>query len=382
MLTEELRNEARLLLACARTRIDAGRAAEIRNLSTGPIDWSFLLLKAEQHRLTPLLYNGLAAVCCEAVPAPVMQQLRLRYRQNLVHGMLVNVELVALLKLFELEGIEVIPYKGPTLARAAYGDVALRQVRDLDLLVRREDVLKASMALAKRGYQPAVPLARLQLGIATRCNQELPFDCPWGPQVDLHWCMTPPQLPVLLEFDFLWKRLATIEIDGYPVRSLRSDDLLLYLLFPCIRHQWSSLAWLCDMAQVVDSAGEISWREIADRAVAQRYARTLRVAGFLVSDHLGVPVPPELQGEEEAAKEVLRLAFSEKTEEEASWGLRQSRARLLEPRDRCRFWIRIFFFPALREWLMFAFPRPLFFLYFLVRPWRLIAKYILRLRVS
>lgn len=380
-MTGELGNEARLLLACARTRIDAAGRTEIRRLAAGPFDWNYLFLKAEQHQLIPLLYHNLSAICREAVPSPAIERLRARNREYAVRAMALSAELVRLLQLFEAERLEVIPYKGPALALAAYGDAVLRPASDLDVLVRREDALKACIALERRGYKPAVPLARLHAGLAIHWNQELSFDSPHGPQVDLHWSMTPPQVPPLLDFDFLRQRLVTVEVEGYPVRTLCPEDSLLCLLFPCLRHQWSSLKWLCDMAQVVDSADRLCWPEVARRASAQGYARTLRVAGSLLSSHLSVPVPPQFCGEEETAGKILRLAFSDKTAEGAVWELRRERAGLLDSRaDRARFWMRLFFFPALNEWQTVALPRPLFFLYFLVRPWRLIAKYVLRLR--
>jgi hypothetical protein len=58
-MTAGLRSEARLLLACARTRIDAAREDEIRARAERGIDWDYLVRKAEEHQLAPLLYRSM-----------------------------------------------------------------------------------------------------------------------------------------------------------------------------------------------------------------------------------------------------------------------------------------------------------------------------------
>jgi len=84
-------------------------------------------------------------------------------------------ELAAIAGLLDGHGVECVPYKGPTLALRAYGDLAMREFGDLDLLVRARDVLKAKSVLMGRGYVPITPLApeQEQVLVASSIHYEL-----------------------------------------------------------------------------------------------------------------------------------------------------------------------------------------------------------------
>jgi len=58
-----------------------------------------------------------------------------------------------------------IPYKGPTLALAVYGNLALREFTDLDILVQTQNVRQAAELLKDRGYQ-----GQFQLGSAQEAD--------------------------------------------------------------------------------------------------------------------------------------------------------------------------------------------------------------------
>ena len=70
-----------------------------------------------------------------------------------------------LLKIFDLlksHGVPAIAYKGPALATAVYGDIALRQFVDLDILVRKQDVFDVKEILIRQEYNPEFILTESQ----------------------------------------------------------------------------------------------------------------------------------------------------------------------------------------------------------------------------
>jgi hypothetical protein len=154
--------ERELILRCATTTLDDERADRIKALLETELDWDCLLKEAEQHGITPLLYSNLEATFPGAVPEPFIHTLRDCFRKNLISNLLLTSEMCNVINLLESHGISAIPFKGPTLATAAYGDLALREFRDIDLLVRKEDVLKAKAILTARGYAPDHQLSREQ----------------------------------------------------------------------------------------------------------------------------------------------------------------------------------------------------------------------------
>jgi len=119
--------EERLLLACARGE---------------PVRWPLhdglrrdrLLRLASAHRAAAMLYDRLGAV--DGVPADLLAALRAQAVAGAVRGMRLTGELVRLLEAFRNRGIQALPFKGPLLAAQLYGDRALREFSDLDILVR------------------------------------------------------------------------------------------------------------------------------------------------------------------------------------------------------------------------------------------------------
>src|SRR6185369_4684982 len=128
---------AKLLLSRART-------------SGGDVDWEYLFQLARRHSIVPLVYSQL-----KVGPPEVLAKFKQHYIENAARNTVLTAELCRLINLFRDEEIEAIAYKGPALALFAYGDVALRRFVDLDVIVRKSDVLKAREILLKEGYTPS-----------------------------------------------------------------------------------------------------------------------------------------------------------------------------------------------------------------------------------
>jgi hypothetical protein len=90
-----------LLLCCARTSINAATADTIESLCYGDLDWPWLLSLAAQHDVTCLLYQSLQDTCPDAVPAPVIDQLRQDFQTWTLNTLFFTQELLKLLQLFE-----------------------------------------------------------------------------------------------------------------------------------------------------------------------------------------------------------------------------------------------------------------------------------------
>ena len=55
----------------------------------------------------------------------------------IAHNLSLASELAELLELFERSGVNAMPFKGPAWTKALYGNLANRQIRDLDIFVDR-----------------------------------------------------------------------------------------------------------------------------------------------------------------------------------------------------------------------------------------------------
>ncbi len=184
--------EAELLLHCARLEIDTARAECVRALAGSTLDWPRLFALAQRHALVPLLYFQLNRVAADQVPPVQLKQLRDRSQSNAALNVLLAGEMVRLLELFEENQIPAVPYKGPAIGVGIYGNLALRQFADLDILVPDTDVWKATELLIAQGYRAhfTIPAQKqssfIRLGYVRLFNHETA-----ATTVELHWRLAP-----------------------------------------------------------------------------------------------------------------------------------------------------------------------------------------------
>ena len=380
---EGLRPEDELLLCCAGSSAKVGR---MEALLRRDLDWAYLLQRAFRHGLMPLLYQSLSAACPQAVPDSALTLLRDQFQANARRNLSLTEELLALLSLFEAHGIPAVPYKGPALAASVYGDIALRQFCDLDILVHKRDVLRVKDLLLSRGYRPEFPLTRAQEAALLRYDSEYAFVRPdTGSMVELHWEIMPRYFPFSLDSERLWERLELISIRGREVPSLSPEDLLLILCVHSAKHLWGRLLWVCDVARVISAYEGMDWGRVMGQARALGGERMLFLGLSLVGELLGATVPGEVWRKVQADRAVESLAaqvqewlFSEGGPPQIFAGAVfhpfhiQVRERF---RDKLRYCLRLATVPKIADWLLLPLPPPLFPLYRLLRPIWLLGRY-------
>src|SRR5262249_4765077 len=157
---------------------------------------------ALHHGVMPLVYRSLDTACPDAVPKTVMDQLRDHFNANALNNFLLTEELLELLNLFESQRVRAIPYKGPALATSVYGNLLLRQFVDLDILVRERDYLRTQHLLISQGFR---------LTIEHEWEAEF-TDKKGRVAVDLHKRMRSQEFHAPLNFDYVSKRLQSIDL--------------------------------------------------------------------------------------------------------------------------------------------------------------------------
>lgn len=288
-LVAEARPEVELLLCCAQTGINSSTAERIQTLLQGEIDWADLLQVALfQHQVMPLLYNSLNTICPEVVPQPVLAQLRTCFHDNARRNLFLTAELLKLLDLLEANEIPAIPYRGAVLAASIYGNIALRQFSDLDLLVHQRDFLKTKELLISHQYQ-----------LIQELSWEHHFVSEHRVNVDLHQAIAHSNYFPALDFDRLWQRLQPFSLAGKTIPNLRSEDLLLILCMQLFKDFWEwqgreKLAQVCDIAELVQLHPELDWQGVMAEAEQLGIQRLLFIGLLLSKQLLATDLPEQV----------------------------------------------------------------------------------------
>jgi len=366
-----LEPEFQLLLACCRMDFDESDAAA---LFAAPLDWDRILKLAERHRLVAPLHAFIRER--EDVPGSIRSAIRARFEGHALRGLRFSAELARIATQFTDLQIHVLAHKGPALAQFLYGDSAMRQFGDLDFLVRVQDVTRAKALLGELGYKPRIRLSPRQERAYLQSGYEYVFGTNAEPNlVELQWQILPRFYSIGFEMESLFNRSVETEVQGFRLRTLGKEDLMLVMCVHAAKHEWAQLGMLRDIAAL--ARVDLDWEWIAGEARRLGILRILGISLLLASNLVGAKVTElmiERKCEELAAAIQSSLVRGVNLETES---LRYFRfvAQVREQwRDRLRLIWRLSSTPSVGEWQAVGVPDPLFPLYRGVRAVRLLRR--------
>lgn len=377
------RHEIAVLLACSRTHMDAATAARLRFLLAQKPDWRYLLWLASWHRVTRLLLLHLKHQPAGLVPATVLEQLSRQSTAQAPQSLFQLSELLRVLRLLADQGIAAVPFKGPAMSAALYGDPGLRESEDLDVLIQAGDFQAAKKLLLSQGFRPWESLSLGQEATYLRYECGYTFVHEQSQiAIDLHWDFTRKYFALPLDLDCMWQRMQTAELAGQTINQLAPEDLLLILCIHGAKHLWAGLNWICDVAELLRAAPQLDWQYLTTQAQRSGCQRLLGVGLHLAHKLLGTELPvaaatlsaePGIPG---LAARVHAGLFPEAEWEPSAAAkfsfLLNGRERW---RDRVSFCWRRIITPAFSDLQFFSLPSCFSSCYFLLRPFRMLHSY-------
>lgn len=372
-----------MLVCVARSRMDPPDAERLYDIVQGGLDWDYLLKSARRNGLTQLLYRHLADTCPEALPEETLAELHNRFHATAVRNLFLTGELVRLKSLFDAMGTPMLAYKGPILAATLYGKLAHREFGDLDLLVRKDDMPAVKDLLLTEGYKPYCPLVKQHESFHLKNNNEYRFTrADTGISVDVHWHIAPSYFHFPLKTESLMERSVCIEMGGTQVPTLSDEDLLLVLCHHGVFHIWERLEWVAGVAEMLRDPRKLDWDRVLARARELHCERALSIGLSLATDLLDAPLPREISATVEAdpaarllGQEALRRLFQEDVGPPGLMEkIRYHTLSAERPADRVSYILRLAVTPNQGDWAALTLPSSLFFLYYVLRPFRLAAE--------
>jgi hypothetical protein len=292
-------------------------------------------------------------------------------------------ELARLLKSFNENGIKAVPYKGPALAVQLYGNLALRQFCDLDILVRESDVWKASDLITARGFEPHFRILEKKRTAFLRLSYVQLFRRDAGRTlVELHWGIAPRFFGIKFDAEAFWQHLEPMDLRGEKVAMPCAEDLLLMLCVHGAKDCWEKLEWVCSIAELLRGHHDFDWKRAWQLARQMRCQRMLVFALLLVHDLFDVPIPSQAAALSRSAKlrslaqEVAQSFFADEARSAAFLQRLSFHLRLKDTLlDQLRHCVRLALTTTPVDWSVMPLPGGLSFAYPLLRAIRLTRKY-------
>jgi hypothetical protein len=249
----------RLLALCAHAESDPEMDVQLIQAVQAFTAWEQLPAQAELHGMSPLLRHHIQRLDLP-LPAEIKRTLDGLYlRGRTFHQAQVQV-LLEITSLLEQNHIRALVLKGLALANQYYPDPILRPASDIDLLLKKEDVLPALRLLERNSYKIPVLtdtdlhsewiVESLQNGFVVR--------------IELHHLSD-------AEFTGFDSMPHQLQISGNVIYVPHAMDHLDYLIRHLVRHLFAAtsakpvpLKWIADILSVVERhAHEIDWKKQA-----------------------------------------------------------------------------------------------------------------------
>ena len=339
LMAPSLSPEFLLAAACARWPPSERRTDAIRTAATGPLDWARFLRVIRKHRVLGLVHDELMQARPQ-VPPEIVREIGAEVTTLVRLNLAMAGEAVRLQRLFDDADLPVLFLKGTSLAVLAYGNLGLRNCKDIDLLVSPE-TLGPAMALVERaGYRrfdPPPNISDAQLRLLMSLRKDLGFvHEKTGLQIDLHW-----QLflnPHAMDEVSVMAASRVVPLTGTTgLRTLGEEDLFTYLCVHGALISWRSLKWLADIGALLTTEPEIGPERFYRAAEARSAGRAAAQAMLLCQRLLGVPLAapfmttirnsPKLRWLEETALNAITAGRGEREPHDERFGTTQAACR-------------------------------------------------------
>lgn len=373
------RPEFELLLCSARTVPDASRVAA---LVRGGIDWRAFLDLAANHGVRLLVARALQTVCWNRVPGEIQVELQQTSQSLTGKNLFLTGELLRITAEFEATRIPVAVMKGAAIAQMVYGDLALREFSDLDLLISEADFPRALELLRRLSYEPVWKYeTRKVLRFLRHVGEYAVASDLSQTEVDLHWRVATKATALSPSVSDFPSGFRPVQIAGSTVMSFAPQDLPLYLAAQGGWDQWCELRRICDVAEFLRRYPHIEWEPSLEAARRLGGLRSMLTGLSLASSLLGAELPASAAARIRADARVSQLVertirnlqTNQDPSESTSRYFFQMKAKQgLGGRIALAYSIVINRTAKDGRWVML--PRPLWLLYGILRPLRMSSK--------
>jgi len=386
--TASLLPEIQFLLVCLKNIPKEERERELLSLlEQYPYDFESLFHTTKAHGLVGVVYHATKRLSHTETPLleKFQEKLKAYYLHVSKRNMLLISDLLKITKLLTQHHIEVVHFKGPSLASICYGDITLRQFGDIDILIQPKDKERAFALLQKHHYIPEIEITPTNSRLLFSSLNVLGVSSASSLFIEVHWELFPKNYAIVFPQEMLWEEERHLELYRTSLRTLPLESYLLYLTIHGSKHLYERLLWLYDIERFITTYKEdICWEKLLKEAKKMGVYHLLLMTLSLVEELLLCQLPEEILTkiyntpkiksiQEKIVQHYQDKNFSQKKNLYLFSLFFTARER---KRDKLKFLFLAPFALKSDDIKTLLLPKPLFFLYPLLRPLRLLRKYL------
>jgi hypothetical protein len=171
----DIRNEEKLLLALCRLTFSDAQKEKISELIQSVTDWEYFAQIANDHGLAALSgYNLGSLTTTSIIPVEITTILKNAHLKSLSRNTFLSETMTEVLGLLNKADIKTVLLKGMALDMTDYGNIGLRQMTDVDILIEQKRCIEARNILLQNGFESLPIKSPLHKPILAYTGKHLP----------------------------------------------------------------------------------------------------------------------------------------------------------------------------------------------------------------
>lgn len=194
-------------------------------------------------------------------------------------------------------GVSAFMPRGQAFALRCYPDPAMRNTRDIDIVVQEKDVGHVEEMLKKLGFSL---IGNREKWIK---KGELPYKKD-RITVEIHWDIYPASADISFDFKQIMDQTRSVYIEGQKIPSLCETQLLIAsCLHLALEHRFDRLHRLYDIRRIIHiDESCLDWEEIGSIEVDRKSYLSIMMALLMAKETVGAKVPEKIIGQTEKQK--------------------------------------------------------------------------------
>lgn len=295
-----MRKDDILISLLSHVELSDNELDRIKGLFKENLDWDYILNKSKNEGVPCLIYQHLRNLPFkDSIPEGILESFKNIYYTNSARNASIYEETKRVLKAFHTEKIKIVILKGIFLAESIYKNITLRPMTDIDILLKKEDVLKASKILSSLGYSTD---RNCEAVLRQPFSYSLTFS-PSNPEeadsfcIDLHWHILSSTwlmgfLADKIDMERIWEQAEPTKIDDVDTLTLSPAHLLLYLAQHGFVHSFKRLILLTDILETLRHYQRgLVWDKVIEEAKDLELLNVLSYSLDLTVKRLGLNLP-------------------------------------------------------------------------------------------
>jgi hypothetical protein len=272
-----------LLLLLAHYRFDPSKREILAGLLREIEDWEGFAKLVNAHGIIALsAYNIKEAGLGNLVPAKAMATLENGLMKSVVRNAWLAERWKEVNEILNNAGIKHILLKGMALEHTIYGARGLRQMTDNDILIKREEAIRAWEILQENGYKMMMSKSPLHKKIMMKIHKHLPMLMKDGYAVEIHSELPGERFSDEKEYDRIFDEAPEISVNGIRAFTLPGEVQIAYLVKHHLGHQLSGDCQIRTYSDIklLDRDNAIEFPDIFINEPDQSYRLNYRRAGY------------------------------------------------------------------------------------------------------